>query len=67
MYFHKQVRRIIPHEGYAQTIRSNIKKDDIALMELKGDAYFSVTVSTVCIWSGSDDEAFVAGKTGVVK
>lgn len=64
---HKQVLRIIPHEGYAASITTNIIKDNIALIELKADARFSATVSTVCIWSGSDDEAYIAGKTGTVK
>lgn len=61
------MERIIPHEGYARTITSKIKKDDIALIELKGVAKFSLNVSPVCLWSGSDDETYIAGKTGEVK
>lgn len=58
------MERIIPNEGYVPTAGSN--QHDIALIKLVSPVEFSHTISPVCLWSGSAEETFIAGKHAVV-
>lgn len=58
-----QVESIILYENYDPKTNQH----DIALIKLKSSAQLTDTISTVCLWSGSADEKFIAEKTGLVK
>jgi Trypsin len=59
-----QVEKISPYEQYAPNSGSN--QHDIALIQLRSHVQLSGTISTVCLWSGTADEKFIAGKNGTV-
>lgn len=52
----------MPYDGY----NPKTNQHDIALIKLKSSVHLSTSISIVCLWSGSSEETFVAGKTGVV-
>ncbi|XP_044764045.1 serine protease gd-like [Coccinella septempunctata] len=39
---------------------------DIAVLELRKDVVFSLTIRPICLWDGDDDLGLVVGKTGLV-
>jgi hypothetical protein len=57
------VERIIPHGEY-NAAKSN--QHDIALIQLRSPVELSDTIATVCLWSGSENETYVAGQNGLV-